>query len=207
MSKAVKVWVGPGIAVLVLIGLLLGYRAIGHGSKPAQGLTASKQPTVVSIKPADVERVTLRAGGKTLVLVRAPAKPAAGSAPASPSPDWRLGSAGGAKVQGSSVSDLLYALDPLSAQRAVKVAPKAAGLQPAAKTLAVTLRGGTRTVLEIGSASPVGGYYAQVRGKPAIYLIGGSLPGQIQATPGAWLPRKALPPPALPPAAATPKKK
>jgi hypothetical protein len=139
-----------------------------------------------------VERVTIEAGGATLTLVRAPAAARGGStaAQAGTGSDWRLGSATGAQVRPFSVDDLLFALNPLTAQRRVQIDPKSAGLAPPSKTLSLALRGGANTVIEIGAQAPVGGYYARVRGRDAIYLIDASLPSQINVQPSAWLPPK-----------------
>lgn len=191
MARGVRLWIGPAVGIVVLAGLVVAVRTVkpsgppsGAGSSSSASSTASG-PTVVNINPDDVTRVVMTVGDKSLTLVVVPSKSKSKTPPLEP--DWRIGSPTGAKADANTVTSLLFALDPLTSQRTVDIQPKDAGLSPPAKTLAVTQTDGATTTIAVGSQAPIGGTYAEVQGKPTIYLIGGSLAGQITTTPSAWL--------------------
>jgi hypothetical protein len=183
--KAARVWVGPLAAVVLLGGLAAVWRHL-QGQPAAQSVQPA--PSVLDVDGAQVRQVTITAGGRTLSLYRG--QDAKGQTV------WHVGAADGPTARPFAVDDLLGDLHPLSADRLVTRTPsaddlKAFGLEPPGRQLAVSLQDGRTVTVQVGSESPVGGYYARRTGDAAVYLIPSTLPDLLKATPQDWLPQPA----------------
>ena len=182
-----RVWVAPIAALVVVAALVI---LLQHGPKPATPAAATSSATapvnVFSVNPATVTQIDISSAGKTLTLVAVPSK-ATGTAAASPT--WAIGSASGKAADPTKVQNLISMLDPLQANRDLGVVsnPTQFGVTKPSTILKVTEKDGTVYTLDVGSVSPVGGYYATTGGGK-VYLIGSSVQQALVTSPSQWLP-------------------
>ncbi len=187
--RSMRVWVAPIAALVVVAALVI---LLQHGPKPATPAAATSSATapvnVFSVNPATVTQIDISSAGKTLTLVAVPSK-ATGTATAAASPTWAIGSASGKAADPTKVQNLISMLDPLQANRDLGVVsnPTEFGVSKPSTILKVTEKDGTVYTLDVGSVSPVGGYYATTGGGK-VYLIGSSVQQALVTSPSQWLP-------------------
>jgi len=175
-----RMWVGPALGLAALIVIGGAYLLVTRQKAPAA--------PVAFLLPVTTNQITslqFQAQGKALTLYQ---NAAAGSTTI-----WTISSPTGAQANQAMVEGFVSELVTLTPTRTLTAAPSAAdlssyGLSPPAGVLTVNRSNGSPVLLDLGAQSTVGGYYAQVGGSQTVYLIDGTLAGEITADPSAWLP-------------------
>ncbi len=176
-----RLWLGPVAGVAALLVLIIGYLVVSGQHKPA------KAASFLGVTVSDMASLTFHAQGKTLALFQVPD-------PATNSTTWNIGSATGTAADQSLTQSFASGLATLQPTRTLTASPtpaqlKAFGLNPPTASVTIGLTAGRAPVtVNVGVTSPVGGYYAQLGGKPAVYMLSGTVPSEISANPSAWLP-------------------
>lgn len=176
-----RLWLGPlaaAVAILVLVGVYFLVTARPHTPKAASflGVTVGAMGTL-----------TFHSKGQSLTLYQVQNTGGTGST-------WRIGAPTGTPADQSLTTSFASSLATLQPSRtltanATPVQLKEYGLNPPTASVTIGRTGGRAPVtLDVGIASPVGGYYAQVAGKPAVYMLSGTVPTEISASTKAWLP-------------------
>lgn len=176
--KGLRVWIAPLVGVVVLGGLVL---VLTRGPKPKAPPAATPTPTVWKADPTQVDQIVIAQGGKKLTLTRQAAKKGAAAT-------WLI--AGSKKKAWSQkVSGMLALFDPLQATKDLGVvkSPKEYGLTPPAATLQLTLKDGSVRSLQLGSRTPVGGYYATA-GNSRVVIVDDSVGQDLVTNVKSWLP-------------------
>ena len=178
--SADRFWFGPmaGLVALILLGSAYFLLSRPHASP--------KPPSVlVPLTVSGITSLTFQSQGKSLTLYQT--KGSGGTS-------WHIGSPSGAAADSALTGSFVGSLITLTPDRTLTTTPTAAelkayGLTPPTASVAVRGADGQVTVqLNVGVASPIGSYYVQVAGKPAVYLVSGMVPAEISANPNAWLP-------------------
>lgn len=174
-----RLWLGPVAGVAAIVILIVGYLMVTH-HKP------STPVSFLGVTVSEMTSLNLDAQGKTLSLFQVADQ-------STNSTTWNIGSATGSAADQTLTQSFASSLATLQPTRTLTAAPTAAqlkeyGLNPPNASVTIALSGGRAPVtVNIGVASPVGGYYAQVAGKPAVYMISSTVPTEIKTTPSAWL--------------------
>lgn len=188
MRRSDVFWAGPtvGLAVLALLAGLYAWLGRPHPRAPAA-------PTLLGTTLSQVTAVRMTTGGKTLTLFRNPKVPLGPTGP-----QWKVGSPAGPDADQTLAGDFITSLLALHPSRVVTRRPSAAelrayGLKPP-RTSVQVLRGSAPAVeMDVGEQSPIGDYYATVKGRPEVYLINTTVASQISANPNNWLPLPSTP--------------
>jgi hypothetical protein len=192
--RSLRVWIGPLIGLVVVAALVLLLKG-GPPPTNAATATASTSVNVMTVDPTTVTEIDIEAAGKSLTLVQKPAGAATASASgtataaASATPQWAIGSATGKTADPAKVQNLISLLSPLQATRSLGVVsnPTDYGLSKPSAVLKITEQGGTVLTLDVGAATPVGGYYATTGGGK-VYIIDSSVQQALVTDPTQWLP-------------------
>ena len=160
-------------AGLVFAGLLVAWAVWLRPGQTRQAMA----PTILSVKPEDVQAIAIEQGGKVAVEIRK-------------GPDgWQIEKPRRVPTSSSAVESLLGALSPLQARRTIAeegADPARFGLDPPRAVLALTMADGSVRRLLVGAETPVSqgipAYYAKDAQSPAIYTIDSFIAEQITAS-------------------------
>ena len=179
--EGMRLWLGPLAGVAAIIVLVVVYFLV------ATPHVAPKAASVLGVTVNEMSSLTFRSKGQTLTLYQVTNKGGVGTT-------WTIGSTTGTPADQSLTQSFASSLATLQPSRtltksATSAQLKAYGLNPATSSVTIGLTGGKSAVtLNVGITSPIGGYYAQIAGKPAVFMLSGNVPTEISASTAAWLP-------------------
>jgi hypothetical protein len=189
-ARADRMWLGPVVGLACLAALGIVYYAVTHPHRKP----AAPAHYLLDVTTNQIRALEFQAHGKTLTLYQTPVKGGSGAT------TWTVGSPAGAAADQTYVQGFVSSLVTLEPARTLTKSPTPAqlqswGLAPPAAILTIERTGSAAPlVLDVGAASPVGDYYAQVAGSPTVYLLDSTIASEITADPTAWLPPSATSP-------------
>lgn len=169
MSRGVRILILMGaLAILVGVYFIAQYRPF---APEPESVASAEDDTIrlVDQDPDEIQRVELENKNGGLVLTRKTGEPAAEELP------WETDYPHTVNLRQTEINSVLHTMARLSAEKLIAEDPEDPSIygldEPAAVARAV-FEGGRRVEFRLGDTTPTGtGYYMQLAGDPAVYMI------------------------------------